>query len=72
MDAFLRKHQPLNRTPTHEMFLDDFVHISGLHKSIPDLLRIDDHRGTMFTLSQTSGFVDADSMLQTSSIGFLL
>ncbi len=72
MDTFLRKNQPLHRLPSDEMLLHDGIHILGLHKAIPDLFGIDDHRRSMFALSQAAGFIDPDTALQACSIRLFL
>ena len=57
VDARLRKHEPLDGSPTEQVARDDLGHVGRLHESVPDLLGINDYGYTVFTLIQATGLV---------------
>ena len=72
VDALTVEPKPLDGLPADEVCPHDLGHVTKLDESIPDALRVDDHRGAVLTLVQTSGRIGADGNLQTPAGNLLL
>jgi hypothetical protein len=53
----IRQNQPLHRSTTNQVLLDNLVYVGRLHKAVPDLLRIHHHDRPMLALLQATGLV---------------
>jgi len=54
------------------MLLDDLLGVAGVGKAIPDGFWIDDQDGSVFTLIEAAGFVDADAMFEPGGFDGIL
>src|SRR5271170_289891 len=58
IQALRCKTQSLHRTAVPQMLFDDFVQVFWLHKSVPNLFRINHDRLPMLALLEAAGLVD--------------
>jgi hypothetical protein len=65
VEAFFCHAQSFHRTPTHKVFVHNGCGIIRRDVPVPNRLRIDHHHGTVLTLIQASGLVDAYTTGQT-------
>lgn len=73
IEAGVRDSQAFDRMSADNVGGDNFVHICGLYAAVPDFVRIDDNRGSMFALLEASGLVGANLIAADSVLGqFLL
>jgi hypothetical protein len=61
----------LDGTPIDEVFFDDFGGVFGLHKAVPDRLRVDHDGGPMLALVEAERLVNAHAG-ESGSLGELL
>jgi hypothetical protein len=59
VDAFLRQPQALDGLAANQMLLHNLRGVRRLYMAVPDRIRINDDRGSMFALVKAAGFVDA-------------
>jgi hypothetical protein len=64
--------QPLDGPAAHEMFFHDGCRICGPHIAVPNGIGINDNGGSMLTLIQATGFVNAHTTCQPGSLCKLL
>ena len=58
------KAKTLDRLIEAQVLLKNLIHIVWLNVAVPDGFRIDNDHGTMTTLIQTAGTIDADRIAQ--------
>src|SRR5262245_33405238 len=68
----VRHEQALDGPAVHQVLLDDLVHVSRRHVSVPDLLRVDDDRAAVLALVQAARGVGAHAPLEPALVKLLL
>lgn len=64
VDAIIAEAQSFDGPAGHQVFADDFVHVTQADKAIPHRFRINDNRHSMLALVETAGGIDADTITQ--------
>jgi hypothetical protein len=72
IQARIGQPQTLHRTAMQQVLLDDLPHVPGMHKPVPDGIRIHHHHRTMFALVQAPQLVRPDLPLQPSLLDRVL
>jgi hypothetical protein len=68
IDALIGDAQSFYGTPVNQVFLDDLGRVFRLHAAIPDRVRINYHRRSVFALIETARFVDPHCGAKTGSL----
>jgi hypothetical protein len=64
IDAGFGQSKAFDGDSVNEVGLHDLFHVRRLDEAVPDALRIDDDRGTVFALIKAAGLVDPDVGVQ--------
>ena len=56
--------ETLHRTAVQQVLFDDLAHVPGMHKAVPDGIRVNHDDRAMLALIETAQFVGADLPLQ--------
>jgi hypothetical protein len=57
VDATLRQAETLDRPASHKVFADNFFHIRGLDRAVPDCIRVDDDGWAMLALVKAASLI---------------
>lgn len=72
VDAPVSQSQTLHRFASHDVRVDDFIHILQLYSAVPHRIRVDHQVRPMLTLIETARLVGADSPFQAAFCELLL
>jgi hypothetical protein len=64
VQAGIGQPQALHRTAVQQMLLNDFSHVPGMHKAVPDGVGIDHHDRSVLALVETAQLIRPDLSLQ--------
>jgi hypothetical protein len=68
IDAGVGKAEAFDGTAVEEVLLDDLFGIAGLGETVPYGFGVDDEDRAVLALVETTGFVDADAMLEAGGL----
>jgi len=68
----IRQPQPLDRTPMHQMFIHNLLHISYMNEPIPHRIGIDHYNRSMLALVKTAKLIRTNLPLQSRSLHRIL
>ncbi len=72
VDAGIAQHQPFDWFPSHNVRLDDFIHVGERHSAIPHTFRINHDVRAMFALVQATGLIRPHFSFQSALRQLLL
>jgi len=68
IDAGVRKAETFDRTAVYQVFLNDFLNVTLVDKTIPNGFGVDDEDWAVLALVQAAGLVNTDAVLQASGL----
>jgi len=68
IDAGVGEEEPFDRTAVYQVFLNDFLNVTLVDKTIPNGFGVDDEDWAVLALVQAAGLVNADAVLEASGL----
>lgn len=72
VDAGVGKAEAFDGAAVEEVLLDDLFGVAGFGEAVPDGVGIDDEDGAVLALVETTGFIDADAVLEAGGFDGVL